>query len=175
MARVVAVLVAALLAALAVGWLAYELQAERTSHAETRLEHSREREKWERQKNEEFDTALAEERERVQRLTEIADESHKQVLDLADALRRSDDERSRLLAALEERERREQAAAGARRVAPAHDGGANDGGAQAAGVPADMYARLDAAARRVGEYADRVAIAGFTCEQQYDSLNGAAE
>lgn len=114
------------------------------------------------------DEARLEERRRTQKLSEIADEAKQQVDTAAADAGRARAESDRL------RKRVAELIAASRAASnPAAFGAsASQPGGDPLDVLVDVFRRTDGAAGELGEYADRLRIAGLACERSYDALRG---
>jgi hypothetical protein len=112
------------------------------------------------------DDARLEEQRRTNQISEIANEATQQA-----AVARAD-ARAAGAAAERLRARVDQLVAASRAAGDSAVAGASPGqlGGDALDVLVDVLRRTDSAAGQLGEYADKLKIAGLSCERAYDAL-----
>lgn len=145
----------------------WRLASEQRAHADTRTTHAEQRTDWEREARRATETARAEERRRtaeVQKAADEADQSRLVAEGHADDARAVAERLRGQLAALAARLR------GATQHAPPAVAGPGVRGADALDLLTGMLARHSAELVEVGEFADRLRIAGLTCERIADSV-----
>jgi hypothetical protein len=162
------ILSGALLVALAfIGLQSVRLANERTAHSETRAEHANQRTDWQRESRVAVETARAEEQRRTAAVQKEANEAENARLVAESNAAAAADAGQRMrgqLAALTARLR--SATSGP--AAPAAGPGVE--GSDALDLLAGMLTRHSQELVDVGKYADRLRIAGQTCERSYDAL-----
>ncbi|WP_416186999.1 DUF2514 family protein [Hydrogenophaga sp. SNF1] len=150
------------------GLQSWRLANEQRAHADTRNEHAQVHADWQREARRATEAARAEERRRTAEVQKAADE--------ADQARLVAEGHAVDARAAAERLRGQLATLAARlRSAPQHPAtavaGAGVEGADALDLLTGMLARHSGELVQVGEFADRLRIAGQTCERSYDALS----
>lgn len=167
----VKILAAALLAAVALaGVQTLRLASERTAHGATRTQHAEQRTAWERETRVAVEAARTEEQRRTAAVQKEANE--------ADRLRLVAESNAAAAADVGQRLRGQLAALTARlrsatNNSPAPVAGPGVEGSDALDLLAGMLSRHSQELVEVGSYADRLRVAGQTCERAYDALTTA--
>lgn len=164
MSRVAAILV--LVSTAIAGVQTYQLQQERTAHAETREAHAKQLAKQDEDARKAVEDARAEEQRRTAAVQEIANDVESK-LETA----RADAGRARIAA---DGLRKQLAAFTAAHRGGACPGAGTAGPGSAAGtavdVLADLFSRADDAAEILAEALDRSREAGTACERTHDTV-----
>lgn len=157
--------VGVLLAAIAA--LAFLWQHERASVAEAKTQLANERTDYTRESNKALQTALDRNQQLTQQLAQEADHAQTQINHLDSVARDAELERHRLLQRVTGLQR---AASDCSDLAAAADAGSRVTCSVAARMLADLYRGADERAQSISLYADRLRIAGMTCERSYDAV-----
>jgi hypothetical protein len=158
------------LALLALAAQTYRLVVEQRAHADARTQHAEQRTEWERLTRVAVEAARTEEQRRTDAVQKEANEADRLRLVAESNAAAADDAGQRMrgqLAALTARLR------SATNNSPAPVAGPGVEGSDALDLLAGMLSRHSQELVEVGSYADRLRVAGQTCERAYDALTPA--
>lgn len=150
------------------GVQSWRLASEQRDHAETRAEHAQVHADWQREARRATEAARSEEQRRtaeVQKAANEADQARQAAESNAAGARAAAERLRGQLATLAARHR------GATEQPAASVAGPGVQGADALDLLTGMLARHSAELVDVGEFADRLRIAGLACERSYDALS----